>query len=111
DLVDHADADHLADERGLAWTALEQGHVGCATIDASLLQGALHHLELVGPVAELAQFAVRLAIEHPHALLAFRRQTEPFEGLEPADAQRLLYGVALVGGGDHKYSLFGAGQE
>ena len=90
DLVDHADADHLADQRRLARAALEQRHRGCASVDAGLLQGALHHLELVGALAELAQLGLDLGIERPHALLALLGQPQPLQRLEPADPQRAL---------------------
>ena len=57
DLVDHANADDLADQRCLARAALEQRHAGGSTLDADFLERALHHLELVGPQAEEAKRA------------------------------------------------------
>jgi hypothetical protein len=101
DLVDQPDADHLADQRCLARAALEQCHACGGTLDAGLPQGALHHLELVGPLAELPQLALRCGIESPYPLLPFLGEAEAFQGLEAPNAQRLLYGVRLLGCGDN----------
>jgi len=46
DLVHHADADNLADERRSARSTREQCYGGRAALDASLLQGALPLLNL-----------------------------------------------------------------
>ena len=97
DLVDHADADDLADQRHLARAALEQGHGGGTAVDAELLEHLLHGPELVGAVAEPAQLALQLAVELPHALLALLGETEPLQRLEAADPQGLLHGVLLLG--------------
>ena len=84
---------------------------GGAAVDAGFLQRALHHLELVGPLAELAQLALGSAIERPHALLPLLGQAEALQGLEPADAQGLLHGVRLLGGGDHQDAVLGSGDQ
>src|SRR5262249_22603125 len=52
-LVDEADADDASDHPDLPVAALENGHHAGLPLDAGGLQGALHHFELVGPVAEL----------------------------------------------------------
>src|SRR5262249_33668829 len=109
--IHHADADDLADERCLAWSALEQRHGRGAAVEPGLLQSALHHLELVGPIAELTQFGFHLAVEHPHALLAFLGQPQSLEGLEAANAQGPLDGAALLRSGDGKHAVLGAGHE
>ena len=51
---------------------------------------ALHHLELVGAVAELAQLGLDLGVERPDALLPLLGQPEALQRLEPADPKRPL---------------------
>ena len=111
DLVDHADADDFADQWNLARLLLEQGHAGRSPVDADLLQRALHHLELVGAIAELAQLCLHLAIYRPDPLLTLLDQPEPLEGFEPADSERLLRRIALLDGGDDKDAVLGAGEQ
>jgi hypothetical protein len=52
-------------------------------IDAGLMQGALHHLELVGPRTKLAELDLHLGIERPDALLPFLGKPKPLKRLEP----------------------------
>ena len=87
DLVDEADADHLADQRLPARAAIEQGVAGGAAIEPGIGQRPLHHLDLVGALAEPAQLAIELGIELPHAGPPLLRQPHPLQRLEPPDPQ------------------------
>src|SRR6185436_2977810 len=91
DLIDEPDADNFADQWCFPGAALEQRHAGGSTLEAGFLERALHHLELVGPLAELPQLPFGSDIERPHALLPLLGEAEALQGLEAADPQRLLY--------------------
>ena len=111
DLVDQLDADYLADQRCLARAALEQRHAGRSTLDAGFPEGALHHLELVSPLAELSELAFGSSIEGPYALLPFLGEAEALQGLQAADPQCLLHGVGLLGNGHHQDAVLGSGDQ
>jgi DDE superfamily endonuclease len=111
DLVDHAHADHLADQGRLARATLEQRHGGGGAVDAQLPEHPLHGPELVGAVGEPAQLALQLAVELPHALLALLGEAQPLQRLQAAGPQGLLHGVLLLGRGDDEDALLGARQQ
>ena len=94
DLVDEADADHLAHQRLPARAAIEQGIAGGAAIEAGFGQRPLHHLDLVGALAEPAQLAIEVGIELPHAGPTLLRQPHALQGLEAPDPQGM---PAMIG--------------
>ena len=111
DLVDHADADDLADQRHLARAAFEQRHGGSTSVDAELLEHLLHGPELVGTFPEPAQLALELAVELPDPPLPLLGEPQALQRLEPADPERLLHGILLLGRRDHENAVLGPGQQ
>ena len=95
--------DHLADQRLPARAAIEQGVSGGAAIEAGIGERPLHHLDLVGALAEPAQLAIELGIELPHAGSPLLGQPHALQRLEPSHAQRMAAVVCLVGSGDGQH--------
>jgi hypothetical protein len=91
--------------------ALKQGELGSAAVDTSVGERPLHHLVGVGALAEAAQLGLELGVEGPNARLPLRRQPEPFQRLEPADAHRLARGITLVRARHHEDVVLGVPEE
>src|SRR5262249_3154663 len=111
DLVDHADRDDPADQRCLTRPTFEQRHGHHRAFYARLLEGALHHLELVGALAQPSQLRLQAGIELPNTARALSRKAEALQRLQPLRAQRLLLGILCVGAHDDQETLPGAGGE
>src|SRR5262249_54888660 len=75
------------------------------------LEGALHHLELVGALAQPSQLRLQAGIELPNTARALSRKAEALQHLQPLRAQRLLLGILCVGARDDQETLPRAGGE